>query len=117
MTLLEDSPHPLPTDIRLCSGYFSKTRTPPCSDLTVSLKAIYNYLPLSRVLPKVSKDLFLIWIILTDPLKAALHEALDVSRVEGEPEIEDLSIVAVVVAYSSPAGEGLLPSSPTTPVG
>src|SRR5215212_6006690 len=81
-------------------------------DLAVSLEAFYHYLTLSLVLPEIPEDLFLIWVVLTDPLKAALHEALEVSRVESQSEIEDLSVKAMVVTYGSPAGEGLLPLLP-----
>jgi hypothetical protein len=38
---------------------------------------------------------FLLCFVFSDPLQAALHEALDVSRIEGKLKIEDLSVVAV----------------------
>jgi hypothetical protein len=48
----------------------SKTRRSPCPYLTILLEAIYHHLPLHLVLPeKIPKDLFLLWAVLTDPLR------------------------------------------------
>jgi hypothetical protein len=62
---------------RLYSGYISKTQRPPHPDLTVRLEAFYHHLPLGLILPKIPEDVFLIWVVLSDSLQAALHEALD----------------------------------------
>jgi hypothetical protein len=88
----------------------SKTRRPPRSDLTVGLEAIYHHLPLGLVLPEVPEELFLIRIILADPLQASLYPTLHVPLVESQTEIEELAIVAVVVTHSCPAREALSPS-------
>jgi hypothetical protein len=37
----------------------------------LSLEAIYHHLPLSLVLPEIPEDLFLLWVVLSDSLKAA----------------------------------------------
>ena len=65
-------------------------RRPPRSDLAVGLQALYHHLPLGLVIPEVPEELFLIRIILADPLKASLHEALDVPLVESQTEIEEV---------------------------
>jgi len=49
---------------------------------TVSFEAFDHYLPLGFVVPKVSEEPFSLRIVLADPLKAALHEHLDVSGIE-----------------------------------
>jgi hypothetical protein len=66
------------------------SRRPPCSDLAVGLEALYNHISLGLVIPEVPEELFLIRIILADPLKASLHEALDVPLVESQTEIEEV---------------------------
>jgi hypothetical protein len=90
----------------------SKARGSSRPDLTVGLEAIYHHIPLSLVLPKVSEDLFLIWIVLTDPFQATLDPTLDVGRIESQTKVEDLSIVSMVLADGGPACEALV-SSPT----
>jgi hypothetical protein len=40
-----------------------------------------HHLALSIVLPDISEDLFLLGIVLTDPLQASLDPAFDVSRI------------------------------------
>jgi hypothetical protein len=51
----------------------SKTRRPPRSDLTVGLQALYHHIPLGLVLPEVPEELFLIRVILANPLQASLY--------------------------------------------
>jgi hypothetical protein len=58
-----------------------KTQRPPRPDRTVSLEAIYHHLPLSLVLPEISEYIFLLGIILSDPLQASLNEAFYVPLV------------------------------------
>ena len=73
------------------------------SVLTVGLDAFYHYVPLGLVIPEVPEELFLIRIILVDPLKASLHETLDVLLVESQTEIEHFRVATMVVAYGSTA--------------
>ena len=61
----------------------SKTRKPPPPDLAVRLEAFYHHLLLSLVVPEVSEDLFLFWVVLAYPLNVALHETLYVPLGEG----------------------------------
>jgi hypothetical protein len=42
-------------------------------------------------------------VVLAYPLRAALDEPFHVGRVEGQAEVEDLAVLAVVVAYDLPA--------------
>jgi len=81
-------------------------------DLTVGLEAFQYHFPLGFIPPEVSEDLFLIRIILTDPLKTTFHEALYVVWIKGQPKVEDLSVVAVVVADGCPNSEAFF-TSPT----
>jgi hypothetical protein len=90
----------------------SKSWRPPYPYLTVSLKTIYHHLPLGLVLPEVTEELFLIRIILADPLQASLYPTIYIVWIKCQPEVEDLPIVAVIVADSCPASEALF-SSPT----
>jgi hypothetical protein len=53
--------------------------------------------------------LFLICIVLTNPLQAAFDPTLDIGRIESQTEVEDLRIVALVVADGGPAGETFFP--------
>jgi hypothetical protein len=47
---------------------------PPPPYLTVRLEAFYHLLPLSLVLlEKIPEDLFLLGVVLSDPLRAALR--------------------------------------------
>ena len=46
-------------------------------------------------------------IVLADPLQASLHEALDVSRIQVQFEVEDLTVIAVIVPDSRPTREDL----------
>jgi hypothetical protein len=65
---------------------------PPRPNLTVSLEALYHHLPLSLVLTGVvSDDLFLIGIILTDPLQTPLDEAFPKLRSSARGESPVLS--------------------------
>jgi hypothetical protein len=59
------------------------------------------------VLPKDTQNGLVLWVVLADPLQATLHEALDVVGVEGQAEIEQFGVVAVVIPYRSPALEHL----------
>jgi hypothetical protein len=70
----QDFPYPR-ADIALCSGYLSKTPWPPRKTpwpprpkLTVHFEAFYH-LPLRLVLPEISGNLFLIRVVLSDPLR------------------------------------------------
>jgi hypothetical protein len=62
------------------------------------------------LIPEVSEELFLIRVILADPLQTSLHEALDVLLVESQAKIEDLRVVTMVVTDGCPAREALFPS-------
>jgi hypothetical protein len=42
----------------------SKTHRPPSPDLTVSLEALYDHIPLGFILPEIPKQLFLLGLIL-----------------------------------------------------
>ena len=84
----------------------------PHLHLTVGLEAIYHHLPLGLVLEEVTEELFLIQVILANPLQASLYPTLHVPLVESQTEVEDLPVVAVVVTDSCPTGEAFL-SSPT----
>jgi hypothetical protein len=59
----------------------------------------------------ITEDLFLLGVILSDPLQASLNEAFYVVWIKGQPKVEDLRVVAMVVAYGSPASEGFVASS------
>jgi hypothetical protein len=88
----------------------SKAWRPSRPDLTVGLEAFYYHIPLSLILPEVTEELFLIRIILADPLQTSLYPTLHVPLVESQTKIEELAIVAVVVPDSCPAREALFPS-------
>jgi hypothetical protein len=49
------------------------SQRPSRPDLTVGLQALYHHLPLGLILPEVTEALFLIRIILADPLQTSLH--------------------------------------------
>ena len=78
--------------------------------LTVGLQTFYHHLPLGLVLPQVTEELFLIRIILADPLQASLYPTLYIVWIKGQPKVEDLPIVTMVVTDGCPAGETLSPS-------
>jgi hypothetical protein len=78
-------------------------RRSPRSDLAVGLEAFYHHIPLGLVIPEVPEELFLIRIILTDPLKASLYPTLYVPLVESQTEIEHFRVATMVVAYGSTA--------------
>jgi len=66
-----------PTDPSILLGPGERlSRRPPRSDLAVGLEAFYLHLPLDLVIPEVPEELFLIRIILADPLKASLYPTL-----------------------------------------
>jgi hypothetical protein len=50
--------------------------------------------------------LFLIWIVLSDPLKAAFDPTFNIARIKSQTEVEDLS----VVADGGPTREAFFPS-------
>jgi hypothetical protein len=88
----------------------SKAWRPPHPHLTVSLQALYHHLPLGLVLPEVTEELFLLRIVLAEPLQASLYPTLHIVWIEGQPKVEDFSVVTMVVPDSCPAGETLFPS-------
>jgi hypothetical protein len=88
----------------------SKAWRPSRPDLTVGLEAIYHHLPLGLVLEEVTEELFLIWIVLSNPLQASLYPTLHVVWIKCQTEVVDLPIVAVIVPNSCPAREALFPS-------
>ena len=49
-------------------------------------------------------------MVLSDSLQASLDPTLYLVWIKGQTKVEDLPIVAVVVADSCPAGETLFPS-------
>ena len=51
-------------------------------------------------------------VVLTDPLQTSLHEALDVGRIQGQPEVEHFGVVAMVIPYRCPAREGIFAPPP-----
>jgi hypothetical protein len=51
----------------------SKAQGPACPDLTVGLQALSHHIPLGLVLPEVPEELFLIRVILANPLQASLY--------------------------------------------
>jgi hypothetical protein len=93
----------------------SKTHRPALPHLAVGLETLYDHLPLGLIFPEVSEELFLIWIVLTDPLQTAFDPTFDIGRVKSQTAVEDLSIIAVVVADGSPTAEAFV-SSPTAEV-
>src|SRR5215208_6122257 len=93
------------------SLYLTGARRSSRPDLTVGLEAFYHHISLGLILEEVSEELFLIWIILANPLQAPLCPTLHVSLVECQTEVEDFSVVVVVVPNSFPASEALFSSS------
>jgi hypothetical protein len=61
----------------------------------------------------ITEDLFLLGVILSDPLQASLNEAFYVVWIKGQTKVEDLRVVAVVITDGGSPSEGLVPSSPT----
>ena len=96
------------------ASYLRKTTSKACRSsrphLTVGLEAFYHHIPLGLVLPEITEELFLLEIVLSNSLQASLYPTLYIVWIKGQPEIEDLPIVAVVVADGCPAGEALFPS-------
>ncbi len=88
----------------------SKAWRPSRPDLTVGLEAFYHHIPLSLVIPEVTEELFLIRIILEDPLQTSLDPTIHVVWIKGQPKVEDLRVVAVIVTDSCPARETIFPS-------
>jgi hypothetical protein len=88
----------------------SKARRSSHPDLTVGFEAFYNHLPLGLILKEVTEELFLIWIVLTNSLQAPLYPTIYIVWVKGQPKVEDLPIVTMVVPNSCPASETLFPS-------
>jgi hypothetical protein len=72
----KDTPYPIEAS--------SETWRPTRPDLAVSLEAFQYHFPLGFVLPEVMEDLFLIRIVLADPLQTSLHKALDVLLVKSQ---------------------------------
>jgi hypothetical protein len=62
------------------------------------------------LIPEVSEELFLLRVVLTNSFKASLYPTLYIVWIKGQPEVEDLPIVAVVVPDSCPAGKALFPT-------
>jgi hypothetical protein len=88
----------------------SKARRSTRPNLTVGLQAFYHHIPLGLVLPEVTEESFLIRIILSDSFQASLYPTIYIVWIKGQPKVEDLRIVAVVVTDSCPASETLFPS-------
>jgi hypothetical protein len=88
----------------------SKTWRSSRSDLAVGLEALYYHLPLGLILEEVTEELFLLGVVLSNSFQASLYPTIYIVWIKCQPEIEDLPIVAVVVADSCPAGEALIPS-------
>ena len=88
----------------------SKSLRPARLDLAVGLEAIYHNLPLGLVFPEVSKEEFLVRMVLAYSLQTSFDPTLDVGRVKSQTEVEDLPIVSVVVADGGPAREVSFPS-------
>ena len=85
-------------------------RRPSRPNLTVGLQALYHHIPLGLVLPEVTEELFLLGMVLTNSFQASLYPTIYIVWIKGQPEVEDLPIVAMVVPDSCPAGEALFPS-------
>src|SRR5215204_4454277 len=71
-------------------------------DVALALKDLEYHHPIS-LLPLASQQILTFGIVLADPLRAALDEPLDIGGVEGQAEVEDLPVVAMVIAYGLPA--------------
>ena len=92
------------------SLYLKAARRSSRPDLTVGLEAIYHHLPLGLVLPEVTEELFLIRIILADPLQASLYPALDILLVECQTEVEELCVTRRTRIWCvSPASSTIFP--------
>ena len=90
----------------------SKAWRPSCPNLTVGLRALYHHISLSLVLPEVPEELFLLGVVLSNSLQASLYPTIYIVWIKGQPEVEDLPIVTMVVTDSCPAREALV-SFPT----
>jgi hypothetical protein len=88
----------------------SKAWRPSRPDLAVGLEAIYHHLPLGLILEEVTEESLLLGVVLTNPLQASLYPTIYIVWIKGQPKIEDLPIVAMVVPDSCPAREALFPS-------
>jgi hypothetical protein len=55
-------------------------------------------------------------MVLTNSFQAPLYPTIDMVWIKGQPEVEDLPIVAVVVPDSCPAREALFPPPPDDPL-
>jgi hypothetical protein len=60
----------------------SKSQRPARPYLTVGPEALYHHIPLGLVFPEIPKDLFLIWIVLTNSLQTSFYLTLDIGRIE-----------------------------------
>jgi hypothetical protein len=49
-------------------------------------------------------------MVLSNSFQASLYPTIYIVWIKGQPEVEDFSIVAVVVADSCPASETIFPS-------
>ena len=83
---------------------------PSHPNLTVGLQALYHHIPLGLVLPEVTEELFLLGMVLTNSFQAPLYPTIYIVWIKGQPEVEDLPVVTMVVPDSCPAGEALFPS-------
>jgi hypothetical protein len=73
---LESSPHlPRADPLDLREPITQRPLAPPRPHLTDRLETIYNHLPLSRVFPEIPEEPFLLWVVLSYPLQAAVNEA------------------------------------------
>jgi hypothetical protein len=72
---------------------------------------LQDKVPGVAVFPDAPEDVLPV-IVLADPLQASLHEALDVSRIQVQFEVEDLTVIAVIVPDSRPTREDLSTPSP-----
>jgi hypothetical protein len=64
---------------------------------------------LGLVLPEVTKESLLLRVVLTNSFKASLYPTLHIPLVESQTEVEDFSVVAVVIPDCRPAREALFP--------
>jgi hypothetical protein len=78
---------------------------------TIGLETIYDHILLGLVLEEVTEELFLLRVVLTNPLQTSLYPTIYIVRIKCQPEVEDLRVVAVVVPDCRPAREALF--SPT----
>jgi hypothetical protein len=54
-------------------------------------------------------------MVLSNSFQASLYPTIYIVWIKGQPEVEDLPIVAVIVPDSCPAGETLFPSPTDDP--